>query len=212
MDRIVKVLIVDDHKIFRTGLELILNGFDFVKVVGQASCGKEMFRLLKKHEIDLIFMDIKMPETSGIELTQTLSEKCPDIKIIALTMYGEVEYFNKMLEASASGFLLKHTQEEELEKAIKTVMEGDYYFSEEFRSNLEHLQFIKPKSDIKLTNREKEILEFIAKGYSNQEIADQLFLSYHTVDGHRRNLITKTGVKNSASLVSYAIKNGIIKP
>jgi DNA-binding NarL/FixJ family response regulator len=211
MEKIVKVLIVDDHKIFRTGLEMILNGFDFVKVMGQASNGKEMFRQLKKSEVDLVFMDIKMPEESGIDLSKKLSEKYPDIKIIGLTMYGEVEYFNKMLEASASGFLLKHTQEEELEVAIRTVMNGDYYFSEEFRSNLDHLQNQKPKAKISLTSREIEILELISKGYSNQEIADRLYLSIHTVDGHRRNLISKTGVKNTASLVSYAIKNQLIR-
>jgi DNA-binding NarL/FixJ family response regulator len=213
MDKIFRTIIVDDHKIFRTGLEYILNGLPYIKVTGQAGSSKELFNLLRKVPVDLIFMDIKLPGTDGIETTRMVKEKYPDILIIGLTMFSEIEYFNKMIEAGASGFLLKHTQEDELETAIKTVTEGDYYFSKEFKeSMLQYPIFNKKKQNISYTKREIEILELIARGMSNNEIADQLNISAHTVDGHRRNLISKAGVKNSANLIFFAIQNGIIDP
>jgi DNA-binding NarL/FixJ family response regulator len=212
MNDIVSVIIVDDHKIFRTGLELILNNFRNVKVVGQAGDGKQLLNLLKKTQADIVFMDIRMPGMDGIEATHLVAEKYPGVKVIGLTMYSDIEYFNKMLEAGASGYLLKNSQEQELETAIDVVLQGDYYFSEIFRNSLEQRNLFgkKPRANIRLSKREIEILGLIAQGMSNHEIANQLNISAYTVDGHRRNLISKTGVKNSANLVMYAIKNGFI--
>ncbi|WP_158275687.1 response regulator transcription factor [Marinilabilia rubra] len=213
MDKIFKTVIVDDHKIFRTGLEYILNNLSCIKVIGEAGNAKDLFNLLKRSRPDLIFMDIKLPDTDGIETTKMVKEKFPDVNVIGLTMFSEIEYFNKMIEAGASGFLLKHTQEDELEEAIKTVMDGDYYFSKEFQANtLQNPILNKKKHSISYTKREIEILELIARGMSNHEIADQLNISVYTVDGHRRNLISKAGVKNSANLIFFAIQNGIIDP
>lgn len=212
MDKIYTTIIVDDHKIFRTGLEYILNALPYLKVTGEAGNSKELMNMLRKSMVDLIFMDIKLPGTDGIETTRMVKQKYPDINIIGLTMFSEIEYFNKMIEAGASGFLLKHTQEDELEEAIKTVMEGDYYFSKEFKeSMLQQPVLNKKKQNISYTKREIEILELIARGHSNQQIADKLYISVHTVDGHRRNLISKAGVKNSANLIFFAIQNGIIE-
>jgi DNA-binding NarL/FixJ family response regulator len=212
MSQIIKVVIVDDHKIFRTGLEMILNGIPDVKVVGSASDAHELLRLLEQHEADIIFMDIKMPDINGIELTGMIKKKDPDILIIGLSMFGEIEYFNKMIEAGADGFLLKNTQEDELEQAIHHVMEGHSYFSKDFAKTLGRHEPVKSKTPVVLSKREKEVLELVCKGFSNQEIAEKLSISVHTVDGHRRNLITKTGVKNSPSLVMFAIQNGLITP
>ncbi len=213
MQPIIKIIIVDDHKIFRTGLEMILNGISNVKVVASAQDGRQLLNLLKKQEADIIFMDIKMPDISGIELTKMIKEKHPDILILALSMFGEIEYFNQMMDAGADGFLLKNTQEEELEQAIKSVMEGRSYLSQEFISTLNRQDLHRPhKAQINLSKREQEVLELICKGFSNQEIAKELSISTHTVDGHRRNLIVKTGVKNAPSLVMFAIQNGLITP
>jgi DNA-binding NarL/FixJ family response regulator len=213
MQPIIKIIIVDDHKIFRTGLEMILNGISDVKVVASAQDGRQLLNVLKKQEADIIFMDIKMPDISGIELTKIIKEKHPDILILALSMFGEIEYFNQMMDAGADGFLLKNTQEEELEQAIKSVMEGHSYLSQEFISTLNRQELHRPhKTQINLSKREHEVLELICKGFSNQEIAKELSISTHTVDGHRRNLIVKTGVKNAPSLVMFAIQNGLITP
>lgn len=209
---IIKVFIVDDHVIFRKGLSAILNQVDQVKVVGEASNGKEFLEKMNRGFADVVFMDIKMPEMDGIEATQELVRQFPETKVIALTMFEEISYFNKMIEAGASGFLLKKTTSDELEKAMAAVLNDDSYFSEEFMSSVN--KYMKPrKSDglVKLSEREMEVLELISKGLSNVEIAKMLGLSQRTVDGHRARLLEKTGAKNAANLVMYALKNGLVK-
>ncbi len=210
---IIRVAIADDHEIFRKGLRIILNEIDELKVVGEAQNGHELFEILKHHEVDVVLMDIRMPVMDGIEATKKLVEKYPQIKIIALTMFEEISYFNQMVEAGANGFLLKKTNKDELYRAIMQVMMDETYFSEEFISNVNKSQ--KPKSrvsNIELTEREQEILDLICKGMSNTEISKFLGLSARTVDGHRAHLLEKTGAKNSPHLVMFAIKNGLILP
>jgi DNA-binding NarL/FixJ family response regulator len=209
---IIKVIIVDDYVIFRKGLRAILNEIDEIKVVGEASNGHELFDLLKHSQADVILMDIKMPVMDGVEATRRVVEKYPQTKIIALTMFEEISYFNQMVEAGADGFLLKKTTKDELEKAIQMVIIGETYFSEEFVSNA--TRFNKPKTvicTIELTEREQEVLELICKGQSNSEIAKYLGVSPRTIDGHRAHLLEKSGAKNAPQLVLYAIKNGLIK-
>ena len=209
---IIKVMIVDDHIIFRKGLRTILNEIDEVKVVAEASNGNELLDLLKKIQTDIIFMDIRMPVMDGIEATKKVSEKYPDIRIIALTMFEEVTYFNEMIEAGAAGFLLKKTTTAELKKAIDAVLKDDTYFSEEFMASAARYHKAKPKDpDVRLTDRELEVLDLICKGYSNVEIARFLGVSQRTVDGHRAHLFEKTGAKNAPNLVLYAVKNGLVK-
>jgi DNA-binding NarL/FixJ family response regulator len=209
---IIKVMIVDDHIIFRKGLRTILNEIDEVKVVAEASNGNELLDILKKIQTDIIFMDIRMPVMDGIEATKKVSEKYPDIRIIALTMFEEVTYFNEMIEAGAAGFLLKKTTTAELKKAIDTVLKDDTYFSEEFIASATRYPKVKPKDpDVRLTDRELEVLDLICKGYSNVEIARFLGVSQRTVDGHRAHLFEKTGAKNAPNLVLYAVKNGLVK-
>lgn len=209
---IIKVVIVDDHVIFRKGLVAILNEISDVKVVGEASNGQELLELLKKQAADVVLMDIKMPVMDGIEATQKLLAKYPGMKVIALTMHEEISYFNKMMEVGATGFLLKKTNQEELADAIMAVMKDEFYYAEEFISNADK-SHINParKIDVILTGREKQVLELICKGRSNAEIAQALFLSQRTIDGHRARLFEKTGAKNAPSLVMFAIKNGLIK-
>jgi DNA-binding NarL/FixJ family response regulator len=210
---IIKVIIADDHVIFRKGLFTILNEINNIKVVGEAANGNELLELLKKTEVDVILMDIKMPKMDGIEATKRVRALYPQIKIIALTMYEEISYFNKMSEVGAAGFLLKKTNQDELEKAILTVLDDGNYYSEEFISSLEkqRVSLAGKKTDVVLTDREREVLELICKGMSNPEISKHLGLSQRTIDGHRARLFEKTGAKNAPHLVMFAIKNGLIK-
>jgi len=209
---IIRLIIADDHEIFRKGLRIILNELDEVKVIAEAQNGNEVFEILKHQKADLILMDIRMPVMDGIEATRKMTEKYPDVKVIALTMFEEISYFNQMIEAGAQGFLLKKTNKDELQRAINLVIEGENYFSEEFISNVNRNQ--RPASriaGIELTDREQEVLELICKGMSNAEISKFLGVSARTVDGHRAHLLEKTGAKNSPHLVMFAIKNGLIK-
>ncbi len=208
---IITLVIVDDHIIFRKGLRAVLDEITNIKVIGEASNGHELFDILKKNEVDIVFMDIKMPVMDGIEATKKAREKYPNLKIIALTMHEEIGYFNKMIDAGANGFLLKKTTKDELEKAIKKVMMDDNYFSEEFISSISKHNISKNKSNIKLSDREMEILELICKGYSNPEISKYLGISQRTIDGHRGRLFEKTGAKNAPNLVMFAVKNGLVK-
>jgi DNA-binding NarL/FixJ family response regulator len=208
---IIKVVIVDDHIIFRKGLIAILNEIDDVKVVGEASNGHDALVLLKKQAADVVLMDIKMPRMDGIEATQKITERYPDIRVVGLTMFEEISYFNKMVESGAIGFLLKKTNVDELEAAIHSVYYGESYFSEEFMSSV--TKFIRPKakkSDVKISERELDVLKLICKGMSNNEISKELNLSPRTIDGHRANLLEKTGAKNSANLVMFAVKHGLV--
>jgi len=209
---IIKVVICDDHVIFRKGLITVLNEINEVKVTGEASNGQELLNLMKKQDVDVVLMDIRMPLMDGIETTKKIIEKKYDTKIIALTMHEEIGYFNQMIEAGAHGYLLKKTNKDELEAALKQVIRGEFYFAPEFLTHAEK-NFPKKAAEptVSLTEREKEVLELICKGFSNPEIAKKLFLSERTIDGHRANLLEKTGAKNAPHLVMYAIKHGLIK-
>ncbi|HBH47730.1 MAG TPA: DNA-binding response regulator [Bacteroidales bacterium] len=212
MESKLEIIITDDHKIFRVGLEAILSGFENIEVIGDAENGKELFELLRKTEPDIIFMDVNLVEESGIDLTRKVLAKYPDIIVIALTSSDEVNNFNDMLEAGASAFMLKGASEQEIKRAIDTVVAGDYYFSKEFMFLAKNF-YKQPKktSKIVLSDREKEVLSLICQGHSNQEIADAIDLSVHTVDSHRRNLLNKTSARNTASLVMIALRDGLIE-
>ncbi|MDF1551324.1 MAG: response regulator transcription factor [Bacteroidales bacterium] len=207
---IISVIIADDHIIFRKGLRTILNEIPEIKVVAEASNGQELLQILKTQQVDIILMDIKMPLMDGLEATEKISKKYPDIKVIALTMHEEIGYFNQMIDAGAVGFLLKKTNKDELETAIKSVIEGDNYFSQEFITSINKHTMPKRVSNINLSDREMEVLELICKGFSNVEISKQLGISQRTIDSHRSRLFEKTGAKNAPNLVLFAIKNGLI--
>jgi DNA-binding NarL/FixJ family response regulator len=207
------VILVDDHQLFREGLKLMLNLNPKIGTIYQAANGIEFLELLGKITPDVILMDIDMPLMDGVEATKRALLLNPGLKIVALSMYGEDEYYIKMIEAGARGFILKNSEIEVVEEAIEQVMAGQNYFSSAIMANLV-LSLNKKKSAEsrnELTERESEILYHICKGLSNQEIADTLFLSKRTVDKHRENILSKTDVKNTAGLVMYAIKHGIIQ-
>ena len=206
--------IVDDHKLFREGLKLLLSNIEYVDNVFAAADGKEFLDLLNTKHCDIVLMDIEMPNMNGIEATKIAAAKYPDLKIIALSMYGEEIYYYKMLEAGAKGFLLKDSGMENVQEAIETVCDGSSYFSEELLFNiLQNMRSNKKMEEMTgdLSERELEILYHVCKGLSNQEIADELCISKRTVDKHRGNLLAKTQSKNTASLVMFAIKNKLIE-
>ncbi len=208
-----KIIIVDDHEIFRKGLRLLISKFDHSEIVAEASNGQEFLDLLPDKDCDLVLMDIQMPILNGIDATKKAIEIKPDLNIVALSMYGEEKYLESMLEAGAKGFLLKNIDKDKLYKAIEITSSGNNYFSEELLTFFTKKYLTKPKNPEltpKLTEREHEVLTLIAQGKTDKEIADTLFISERTVNGHRANLISKTGSKNTVNLLVYSIKNKLI--
>lgn len=216
MNHQIRTILVDDHKLFRDGLKFVLSQIENMEVIAEASNGIEFLKLMEEHEADLVLMDISMPRMDGIESTSRAMELNPDFKIIALSMYCEEEYYYKMIQSGAKGFILKESGKEELERAIGEVMDGGSYFSQKLLTNIimnisvQQGKVYAKKEDVHLTRRELEVLEMICMGLTNQEIADKLFISMRTVEGHKTSLINKTGVKNSISLVLYALKNKLV--
>jgi DNA-binding NarL/FixJ family response regulator len=209
------VSIIDDHSLFRNGLKLLLSAFPEIEVINECSNGKEFIQSLDKVSHEIVLMDIEMPVMNGIDATREAVIKKPDLKIITLSMFGEEEYYYKMIDAGVKGFILKNSDIDEVIKAIKAVKNGATYFSQEILYNV-----VKNISDVRkteqlqlqLSQREIEILELICKGLSNQEIADSLCISKRTVDKHRANILGKTETKNTASLVMFAIEHKLVEP
>lgn len=211
-----KVFIVDDHSIFKKGLTAQLKEFHFIELIGTAENGQDFLEKIETNMPEIVFMDIKMPIMTGIEATQIAIKKYPKLKIVALSMFGDEEYLQQMLDAGAKGFLLKNIEKDDLEKAIKTVLEGNNYFSQELLTIITSKFVTKPNSEklenkeLDISEREKEVLQLICQGYTNIEIGNMLNISPRTVDGHRANLLDKVGAKNSIGLVTYAIKNKLV--
>jgi len=209
-----KIIVVDDHKLFREGLKILLSNLEEVDEVLEAPDGEAFLNMLKTCHPDLVLMDIEMPRINGIEATARAIEMFPDLKILALSMYSDEEYFQKMVDAGVCGFLLKNSEFSEVKKAITSVLQGNNYFTEEILYRLVNRFKTKPvqtEPPVTLSDRELEVLLLICKGLSNQEIADKLFISKRTVDHHRASLLTKTNTRNAASLVIYAIRHKMIE-
>ena len=214
MNRPISVVVVDDHELFRKGVVMVVNRMANTEVVGEAGNGEDFLHFLNSTVPDVVFMDIRMPGINGVETTKKALSRFPNIKIIALSMFGEEEYLQKMINAGAVGFLLKNSSIQEIESAIKLVMDGKNCYSNELLGYFTKKYITKnpeEDSDINLTRRELEVLDLVSQGLSNQEIADKLFISKRTVDGHKANLILKTGSKNIVHLLVYSIKNGLVK-
>lgn len=216
MSDIIKIVVVDDHAIFLKGLSLLINECPDFKVVGEANNGIQFLELLEKMTPDLVLMDIKMPLMDGIEATEKALIKFPDLKIMTLTMFSEHKYLRLMAEAGVNGFILKSIGKRELEQAIKTVVAGKTYFSPEVMEDISKWEtftrsgiFLEDMNE-RLSEREVDVLQEIVKGLSTQEIADKLFISKRTVEGHRANLIAKTATRNVVDLVIYAIRKHLV--
>lgn len=206
-------MIVDDHRLFREGLMLLLGNLTFTGQILEADSGEEFLSILQGGlRPEIIFMDIKMGGINGIETTRKALELDPSLNIIGLSMFSDEDYYTGMIEAGAKGFILKNSGIREVEEAVLRVNEGNNYFSPEILSSLIS-KLSRPPGKEKtesLSKREEEVLLHVCKGYSNQEIADLLNISKRTVDKHRENILLKTNCKNTAGLVIYAIKKGIL--
>lgn len=207
-----KVVIVDDHKIFRKGLRFLLEETVNVKVVAEAENGREFLDMIEFLEFDVVLMDINMPVLNGIDATVLALKEKPEMKIIVLSMQDDEQYYDKMVDAGVKGFLLKNSDVEELTSALKVVSEGGAFFSQDLLLSILNKKREKkqPTEDVSFTDREVEVLNLICKGYNNNQIAEELFISIRTVERHRANLLHKTNSPNSISLVMYAIRHNVI--
>ncbi|HJC18179.1 response regulator transcription factor [uncultured Alistipes sp.] len=206
-----RIVLVDDHSLFRNGLRGLLDRCEGYRVVAEAASGEEFLALLPELEADVVFMDFSMPGIDGARTTERALAQRPELKIITLSMFGDESYYQRMVQAGARGFLLKDSDIADVLQAIDTVEAGGSYFSPQLLTSLTGRMHAREDApDEQLSEREREILVAVCRGLSNQEIADELFISKRTVDKHRANILEKTGCKNTASLVVYAIRYGIV--
>ena len=202
-----KLFIVDDHYMVIEGIHSLLQAEKKIDWMGHASNAASCLAFLKKQTPDVILMDINLPDSNGIDLCKAVKDLYPSIFIIGLSTFNQQSFISKMMENGASGYVLKNASGEELMEAIELVMKGKTYLSDEVS------QTLRKNADAQipiLTRREKEVLELIAEGLTNAEIANRLYISTTTVDTHRKNLLAKFEVRNTAALVKYAMLNKLI--
>lgn len=204
------ILLVDDHAIVTDGLRSLLSESDLYEIKGEARNGKQALEILSYLKIDLVLMDIDMPEMDGIEATKAIKKSHENVKIIILTMHDERSMIKRLLEEGADGYLLKNSTKQELMRAIDEVMKGKQHLSDEVNTVLMSKDPETKGALSGLTEREIEIVRLIAEGLSNKEIGEKLFISHRTVDTHRTNLMQKLGVHNIAALVRLAIQEGLV--
>ncbi|SHO43777.1 response regulator [Desulfopila aestuarii] len=213
----IRVVIADDHTIVRKGLCSLLEGEKDISVIGEAENGRELISLLNTTSPDVILVDINMPLLNGIDVTRNIKKSFPEIEIIILTMYTNEEYVKEALLAGASGFLVKDTVPYDLCSAIRAVANKQSYLSPTISRTIidQYTKLGSERTDrnetLELTLREKEILQLIAEGYNNREIAKMLFISTKTIDVHKQNIQNKLNIYGTARLTKYAIMKGLIK-
>jgi DNA-binding NarL/FixJ family response regulator len=213
MSKGLKIFIVDDHSLFREGLRFLLSTWSRVEEIYEAQNGLELLKVVENVQPDIVLMDIEMPELNGIDATLELQKLLPEVKVIALSMYANDDFYTDMIHAGAKGFLLKDSKFEDVQQAINEVYEGRNYFSPAILTSI--INTISEKNSTgqqkEISKRESEVLYNICKGLSNQEISDLLNISKRTVDKHRENILLKTHSKNTAELVIFAVRNGFFK-
>lgn len=210
-----KVLLVDDHAILREGLRMVLEAQPQITVVGEADDGRQAVELAEKLHPNVIVMDIAMPNLNGLEATRQIKRRWPEIRVVILTMHENQQYLTQIVKAGATGAVLKRSAGTELLTAVKAAARGQSYFSpsiasmmlEDYRVRLNGDGVDDPEI---LTEREREVLQLVAEGKTNPEIADALFLSIKTVQTHRGHIMEKLGVHDRTDLVKYAIRTGMV--
>ena len=211
-DQSIRIFIVEDHEMFRESIKFVLGSTGDFEIIGEASHGKEFLSKIEQHTPDIVLMDIDMPQMNGIDATTRTIEKYPDMKILALSMHGDHGHYKKMIEAGVKGFVLKSSGIKQLEAAIREVVSGGVYFSQELLMNIilkneTLLTGAEIARKLDISDREMDVLKEICKGLSNKEIADKLFISVKTVEGHKSKLMLKTETSSTVSLVLFAIKH-----
>lgn len=218
MSKNIRLLLVDDHDVVRTGLKMLLEDQPDIEIVAEASTGEEALNLAHEMNPDVIVMDISLPDISGIAVTRRIKESHPEIAVIALTIHDDEQYFFEMLQAGASGYVPKKAAPEDLIYAIRTASEGEMYLYPALAKALvsdiagRHQKGEDLEEYNGLTSRETEVLEKLAEGLSNEEIGRDLGISKHTVARHRENIMRKLNLHSRSELVKYAIRKGLILP
>ena len=211
----INILIADDHHLLIDGIKAALAGSTEISVTAEVYNGYQVLEKLESGTpVDIILMDINMPKLDGLSATKMVHKKFPNVRVIALSQYDEKRFVKQMVKNGASGYLLKDSSKDILETAIKTVYEGRSYFCDRLSMRLisQELKIVEETNALfpKLTERELQILRLIGREHSSQEIADKLFISFHTVESHRANLMSKAGVKNTAGLIRWATENDFL--
>jgi two-component system response regulator NreC len=214
----IRLLLVDDHEVVRTGLRMLLESQSDIKILAEASTGSEALQMAIEYQPDVIVMDITLPDITGIEATRRLKERQPEVAVVALTIHEDEQYFFEMLQAGASGYVPKRAAPEDLIAAIRAAFAGEIYLYPSLAKALVSDYLGRSRTNPEeasleaLTPREEEVLELLADGLSNDEIADRLVISRHTVARHRENLMGKLNLHSRSELVKYAIRKGLITP
>lgn len=217
----IRVAIADDQQLFRQGLVALINDFDELELVAEAENGKLLLEALRKlpQLPDLALIDMNMPEMNGVELNDILHNEFPTIKVIVLTVYDQERFISRMVDAGACGYLLKNCDAEELMTAIRAVDKNGFYLNNNTLKAMRNAAHYRNQNirnvnniPIEISSREQEVLKLICRELTNAEIAEKLFISSRTVEGHRNNLLAKTGCRNTAGLVIFAIRHGIFDP
>lgn len=213
----IRILIVDDHAVVRAGIHLLLDSQSDLEVVGEAQNGREGLVQAQKLKPDVVLMDIAMPEMGGVEATQAIKKTCPEAQVLALTMYEDPAFFFRILQAGASGYVIKGADPGELLDAIRVVAQNKAYLSpvltrKLFDNYLLRLEVGEENDSYgKLTDRERDVLKLVGEGHTSREIAERLFISINTVERHRTNIMNKLGMHNKAELIRLAIRKGLVK-
>jgi DNA-binding NarL/FixJ family response regulator len=211
MEKKKKVMIVEDHAIFREGLKRIITEIEEAELVGEAENGSVFLDLLRKEIPDIVLMDIQMPVMDGMEATETALKKYPSLKILIISMFGEEEFVYSMVEKGIHGFILKTADVPDFKRAIRKVLAGQQFYSEEIMGLLvKKVRQIDSPEVLTFSEKEKDVLRLLCKGSSNSEIAQKLFLSVRTVEGYRNKLLQKTGSTNVLNLMIYALRNKLV--
>lgn len=215
MDKI-RVLLAEDHTIVRKGLRSLLDAEPDTEVVGEAEDGRKAIQLVEKLCPDVVLMDISMPGLNGLEATRQITKRFPEVKVLILTVHSDEEYIRQVLSAGASGYLVKQAAPSELASAIRAAYQGDFFPSPSISRELieDYTRQAEAMSEndslLALTDREREVLQLIAEGHSNRQIAEILHISVKTVETHRAHLTDKLGIRSAAELTKYALRKGVI--
>jgi len=213
----IKIVLTEDHQLLRDGIKALIVS-ENIEIIGEASTGAGLWKLMENTQPDIILMDISLPDISGIELTRTLSERFPEVKVLILSMFTDESFINQAIKAGAKGYLHKNTTREEMLMAIDTVFSGNEFYSDNISKIILKSYIDKAKKNGEeiynpneiLSKREIEILKMFAEGFINKEIADRLFISIRTVESHKNHIMQKLNLKTQVELVKYAIRHNLI--